>query len=108
MAISTKTVQEPYLDGSELNTTFEWANDDFDTYVVAAATVSGTADSGTDPQWTIEDSHDHISWFGATTLDNAKQSAEITITAPWSRVITTTKNNTAFRTAITVVLHKDN
>ncbi|HDZ21945.1 hypothetical protein LCGC14_0568870 [marine sediment metagenome] len=107
MAINTKTVQETFLNAAALNTTFEWSNEDFDTYVVAAGNVSGTPDSGTDPQFTIEDSHDHIGWFGATTLNNAAQSSEITVKAPWSRVRTTTENSAAMRVAITVVLRKD-
>ena len=114
MAITTKTVQEPYLDASKLNTTFMWSTRDsasgglFDTQVISASVISGTADSSSIPQFTIETSHDLVSWAGSATLDNNADSSEISIVAPWYRVRTTTKNSTALRSAISATMNKDN
>ena len=117
MAITTKTVQEPYLDASELNTTFQWTTllnpgqpegGSFDTQVISASVISGTADSSSIPQFTIETSHDLVSWAGSATLDNNADSSEISIVAPWYRVRTTTKNSTALRSAISATMNKDN
>ena len=117
MAIATKTVQEPYLDASKLNTTFQWTTllnpgqpegGSFDTQVISASVISGSADvEGSDPQFTIETSHDLLSWTGSTTLNHNADSSEISIVAPHYRVRTTTENSTAFRVAINVELRKD-
>ena len=112
MAI-TREITEPYFNGGEENSTFVWPTAGFDTCVVSNVTVSGTPDTDpTDPQYTIEESHDlYGAWRpllgGATTMNQNAQTAELAITAPWMRVRTSTANSTAFRSAIAVSLRNE-
>ncbi|MCH7526803.1 MAG: hypothetical protein IID39_05145 [Planctomycetes bacterium] len=112
MAI-TREITEPYFNGGELNSTFVWSTTGYDTCIVSNVTVSGTPDTDpTDPQFTIEESHDlNGAWralpSGATTMNQNTQTAELTVTAPWMRVRTSTANSTAFRSSIVVSLRNE-